>query len=72
MTMTTVMPNRNRAVPMNRANASANLPNASRSTLIVGIVERLRRPGMSSRSASRTALAMCDRSGFRRLRRHRV
>ena len=60
-------------MPMNRAKASANLPKASRSTLIVGIVDRLRRPGMFSRSASRTALAMCDHSCVRRLmRRHRI
>src|SRR5688500_13928515 len=65
--MTTVIPNRNRAVPMNRAKASANLPKASRSTLIVGIVDRLRRPGTSSRSASRTALAMRRHSRVRRL-----
>src|SRR5688572_32809811 len=72
-TITTVMPNRNRAVPMNRAKPSANLPKASRSTLIVGIVDRLRRPGRSSRSASRTALAMRDHPCLRWLvRRHRI
>src|SRR6187551_2701735 len=70
-TMTTVMPNRNRAVPMNRAKASANLPKASRSTLIEGIVDRRRRPGVLSRSASRAALAMRDHSRVRP-RRHRI
>ena len=70
--MTTVIPNRNRAVPMNRAKPSANLPKASRSTLMEGMVDRLRRPGMFSRSASRAALAMCDHSRVRRVRRHRI
>src|SRR5215204_2337895 len=71
--ITTVIPKRKRAVPINRAKASANLPKASRSTLMVGIGDRLRRPGMSSRSASRTALAMRDHSCLRRLvRRHRI
>src|SRR5215207_8654475 len=71
--ITTVIPKRKRAVPINRAKASANLPKASRSTLIVGIVDRLRRPGMSSRSASRTALATRHHSCVGRLvRRHRV
>src|SRR5919112_1823983 len=58
MMMITVMPARKRAVPMNRANPSANLPNASRSTLSVGRVDRRRRPGVLSRSVLRSALAM--------------
>src|SRR5215211_8659435 len=71
--ITTVIPKRKRAVPMNRAKASANLPKASRSTLIVGMVDLRRRPGTSSRSASRTALAMRRHSRVRRLvGRHRV
>src|SRR5215218_2917028 len=55
--MITVMPARNRAVPMKRAKPSANLPNASRSTLRVGSVERRRRPGVLSRSGFGSALA---------------
>src|SRR5829696_6109297 len=56
-TMIKVIQARNRAVPMKRANPSANLPKASRSTRTRGSADRFRRPGVFNRSSSRSALA---------------
>src|SRR5699024_8422940 len=56
----TVIPIRNAAVPMKRANASANSPKVSPLNRSRGSRDRLRRPGTSSRAAcwSRSSRAM--------------